>query len=214
MEILFDYIQIFYLAILVIIVLIRVLYLLLIRHVNPFSLGRGKRKKQTYRIIEILFSTIIALWSAEILIHSLKINIKILPLYFYAKILDILPAKITGIILIPIGLFLFLWAQISFGDSWRVGIDNDKPGKLVTNGAFSFSRNPIFLAIDLYAVGTFLINGTMIFLITVLFIGLIIHYQIIYEEKHLQKAYGQLYQDYQSKVKRYLTFRVLVRKNS
>jgi protein-S-isoprenylcysteine O-methyltransferase Ste14 len=214
MEILFDYLQISYLAILVIIVLIRVLYLLLIRHINPFVLGRGKRKKTAYRVIEILFSTIIALWSAEILIHSLQINIQILPSFFYVKIFDFLPAKIAGTILIPIGLFLFAWAQISFGDSWRVGIDNDQPGSLITKGAFSFSRNPIFLAIDLYTIGTFLINSTKIFLFTGLFIGLVIHYQIINEEKHLKKAYGQIYLDYQSNVRRYLTFRGLSRNDS
>jgi len=192
---------------------IRVIYLLLVRHINPFVLGRGKRKKITYRIVEILFSSIIALWSAEILRHSLQTNILILPSFFYIKILDFLPVKIAGIIIIPISLFIFAWGQISFGDSWRVGIDNDKPGELVTKGAFSFSRNPIFFSIDLYVIGSFLINGTLIFLFTGLFIGLVIHYQIINEEKHLKKAYGQMYLDYQSKVRRYLTFRVLSRNN-
>jgi hypothetical protein len=33
----------------------------------------------------------------------------------------------------------------SFGDSFRVGIDEKKPDKLVTSGMFAISRNPIYV---------------------------------------------------------------------
>lgn len=211
---LFDYLQISYLSILVIIVLIRVLYLLINRKINPFALGKGKEKSKLSRIIEISFSLIIALWSAEILKYSLYPNISVLPSFFHVIILDSAYAKTIGAVLIPIGLFIFAWAQLSFGDSWRVGIDSYKPGELVTKGVFAFSRNPIFVSIDLYMVGTFLMNGTMIFLFAGVFIILNLHYQITHEEKFLAKIYGQKYYDYYSLVGRYITIKRLSDKAS
>ncbi|MBI5184202.1 MAG: hypothetical protein HZA01_00525 [Nitrospinae bacterium] len=82
-------------------------------------------------------------------------------------------------------------ALVSFRDSWRAGIDEKTQGELITTGIFAVSRNPIFIFIDLYFIGTFLINGALIFLIfaAVVIIGL--HCQIIQEEKFLAKAYGQ-----------------------
>src|SRR5215813_10045823 len=44
------------------------------------------------------------------------------------------------------GLSLLLWSLISFGKSFRVGIDTSRPDKLVTDGVFGYSRNPIYVA--------------------------------------------------------------------
>src|SRR3546814_5240001 len=44
------------------------------------------------------------------------------------------------------GLLLLLWSLVSFGSSFRVGIDDDHPDKLITTGVFSLSRNPIYVA--------------------------------------------------------------------
>ena len=77
----------------------------------------------------------------------------------------LLPVQVLGVLLILAGDALFVWALISFGNSWRIGIDEKSAGALVTNGIFAFSRNPIFAFIDLYFLGTFLVSGAPIFLI-------------------------------------------------
>ena len=41
------------------------------------------------------------------------------------------------------GLLVMLASLISFGRSFRVGIDVDRPDQLVTRGVFAWSRNPI-----------------------------------------------------------------------
>jgi hypothetical protein len=55
---------------------------------------------------------------------------------------------------------------------------------------FALSRNPIFVFLDLYAFGTFLINGTLGFLLFALVLAGGIHYQILQEENFLQRTYG------------------------
>jgi protein-S-isoprenylcysteine O-methyltransferase Ste14 len=69
------------------------------------------------------------------------------------------------------------------------------------------SRNPIFIFIDIYFIGTFLINETLIFLIFAALAVIGMHYQIMQEEKFLAKAYGQVYKDYCARTGRYVGWR-------
>ena len=56
-----------------------------------------------------------------------------------------------------LGLLLFFLSLVSFGKSFRVGIDDENPGKLITTGVFAISRNPIYTAFGFILVGIFLI---------------------------------------------------------
>jgi protein-S-isoprenylcysteine O-methyltransferase Ste14 len=62
------------------------------------------------------------------------------------------------------GLGLLLWSLISFGKSFRVGIDTRRPDKLVANSIFAHSRNPIYVAFALILIGEFLIFSNWILL--------------------------------------------------
>jgi protein-S-isoprenylcysteine O-methyltransferase Ste14 len=55
------------------------------------------------------------------------------------------------------GLFLLFMSLVSFGKSFRVGIDPDHPDKLVTTGIFAVSRNPIYVAFWFVLLGQFLL---------------------------------------------------------
>src|SRR6185312_1284537 len=55
------------------------------------------------------------------------------------------------------GLCLLLLSLISFGTSFRVGIDARRPDKLVTTGVFAHTRNPIYVAFALILVGQLLV---------------------------------------------------------
>jgi protein-S-isoprenylcysteine O-methyltransferase Ste14 len=101
------------------------------------------------------------------------------------------------------GLILMYWSLVSFGNSFRVGIDEDLPDKLVTTGVFEVTRNPIYMAFALVLLGEFLIFPnwtTLIFLVA----GVVLfHRQVLREEKFLRTYYGQFYEDYRGRVPRY-----------
>ena len=54
----------------------------------------------------------------------------------------------VGVFFCLAGLLLILWSLVSFGKSFRVGIDTEHPDKLITSGVFTFRRNPIYVAFD------------------------------------------------------------------
>ena len=102
------------------------------------------------------------------------------------------------------GLTLFLLSLISFGRSFRVGIDPDHPDKLVTTGIFSLSRNPIYVAFGFVLGGEFLLFSNWILLLYLLAAVWLFHRQVLREEKFLRQHYGQQYLDYSASVGRYL----------
>ena len=107
-----------------------------------------------------------------------------------------------GALLMLAGLVLLVTAQLELGASWRIGIDEAaKPG-LVTSGVYSFSRNPIFLALLIIVAGYTLLIPT--FLSAALLVGGYIgtRLQIAAEEAYLVQTYGDAYRAYARRVGR------------
>ena len=98
----------------------------------------------------------------------------------------------------------FALSLISFGDSLRIGIDTKKPDKLVTDGVYRFSRNPIYLCFLVFFTGLFLVHRNIVIATAVGLFTLTIHTQILREEKFLANQYGEEYTEYRKKVRRYL----------
>ncbi|HUB63675.1 MAG TPA: isoprenylcysteine carboxylmethyltransferase family protein [Methylocella sp.] len=110
----------------------------------------------------------------------------------------------AGVVFCVAGILLLLWSIASFGQSFRVGIDTDAPDKLVTSGAFAFSRNPIYVAFALVLTGQFLIFPNWICLVSIAAASWLFHRQVIREEKFLKRHYGQEFEDYCRRVRRYM----------
>ena len=127
-----------------------------------------------------------------------------LPAIISNSLINIIWTKFIGIMFCYIGLIIFLIALISFGKSWRIGIDENDSSELIINGMFKYSRNPIFLFMDLYFIGLMLIYPNIVF--TLLAIGTIIgiHSQILREEKFLLNKFGERYIKYKSETRRYI----------
>jgi len=205
MQTFFDIFQIITLITFLVVFIGRSLYLYFRYGINPLVLGVGKGGIR--RITEIGFFIGLALWIYEVAVAALHWPTRIFGGVFTSMLLDSFAAKSIGVVLVICGFTLFVLALIAFGQSWRVGIDERTPGELVTRGVFAYSRNPIFLFIDLYFIGTFLINGTLFFLLAALIVVVGIHYQILQEERFLLQYYGDSYQFYRNAVGRYFTWK-------
>jgi protein-S-isoprenylcysteine O-methyltransferase Ste14 len=110
----------------------------------------------------------------------------------------------AGVLFCLAGLCLFLWSLISFRRSFRIGIDTDHPDKLIVDGIFAFSRNPIYVAFVMILIGEFLIFPYWISLIFLVAAAGLIHRQVLREEDYLKGHYGEAYAQYCHRVRRYL----------
>lgn len=113
-------------------------------------------------------------------------------------------AEAAGTLLSLGGLVLLIASLIHMGQSWRIGIDPEVKQPLVTTGVFGVSRNPIYAAMDLIALGSFLVSGSAFFLATGLLVAAGVHTQILREERFLSRHFGEEYAAYRARVGRYL----------
>ena len=113
-------------------------------------------------------------------------------------------ARFTGFCVGMLGDLVFLISVLCMKDSWRAGIPDQDKTALVTDGIYAFSRNPAFLGFDLQYIGVLLMFCN---LLTGLFTGfaiVMLHLQILQEERHLAAAFGADYLRYRRRVLRYL----------
>jgi len=114
---------------------------------------------------------------------------------------------ITNIIAIIICTVSLIWFGITlktFGKSFRVGIDEKTNEKLITNGTFSISRNPIYMAFIVFFIGIFTAYPNITSAIFLVLVIAAVHRQILREEKFLKIHYGEEYNEYCKKVRRYI----------
>lgn len=114
------------------------------------------------------------------------------------------PIAWVGVFFCLAGLALLLWSLVSFGTSFRVGIDTEHPDKLITTGVFAFSRNPIYTAFASILLGQFLIFPNWIILVYLAAATWLFHRQVLREEDYLKGHYGSDFLEYSRRVRRYL----------
>ena len=121
------------------------------------------------------------------------------------RIFDATPVRAIGAVLLAGGPAVYGLALRALGESWRIGIDREKPGAIVTRGIFAWTRNPIYVGFDLMFVGTFLVQGRLVFLVLAVILAAMIDRMIRREEAFLEATYGNAYREYSAHVGRYLS---------
>ena len=109
----------------------------------------------------------------------------------------------VGLFLCVVSIIGFLLTLASFGNSFRVGIDGNKPGELKTSGMFAISRNPVYMCLMILFVGLFLIHNNIAITAAILLFMSVLHRQIQKEEQFLAEHYGVEFEEYCKKTRRY-----------
>jgi hypothetical protein len=101
------------------------------------------------------------------------------------------------------GVGLYVLALRDLGASWRFTIDRERSGELVTTGVFAFSRNPIYLALALLALGVSLALFSLLLILLACAALLYFQHLIRREERFLAAHYGEAYRAYCAGVRRW-----------
>ena len=90
------------------------------------------------------------------------------------------------------------------GNSWRIGIDEEKKAALVSTGVFRISRNPIFLGMIITLLGFFLTVPNAVTLLILILGFVLMQIQVRLEEQFLVSIHNHKYQSYSRQVRRWL----------
>ena len=153
----------------------------------------GRRKEKSIHTVEILMS-IATLGVVVVQLLSIVFGWSYLPA----------GARFTGFCIGMLGDLIFLVSVLCMKDSWRAGIPDEDKTELVTNGIYKYSRNPAFLGFDFMYVGVFLMYCNPLTAAFTLFAVIMLHLQILQEERYLIDTFGNAYQEYRKHVFRYL----------
>lgn len=161
------------------------------RNIRTMQIGR--RKETEYHTVETLMGVA---------------TVGIIPAQLMSVVFDWshLPAnaRFTGFCIGILGDLIFLLSVLCMKDSWRAGIPDKDRTELVTNGIYAFSRNPAFLGFDLQYIGVLLMYCNLLTGMFTVFAIVMLHLQILQEERYLTAEFGKEYLDYRHRVFRYL----------
>lgn len=110
--------------------------------------------------------------------------------------------RIAGIVVGILAVCFFASATITMKSSWRVGIPEEKTS-LVTEGIYQWSRNPAFVGFDLLYLSMCLMFGNLPLVLTSIWAAVMLHLQILQEEAHMHRMFGEAYDRYRKHTSRY-----------
>ena len=110
-------------------------------------------------------------------------------------------AAVAGWPLVVGAVALGSWAVASAG---REGATVDRTDRLVRTGAFSVSRNPMYLAWSLGLLGLAVLTRSVWLLVGAAAASLGVHREVLREEVALERAFGDEYRAYRMSTRRYV----------
>ena len=158
--------------------------------IQTTQLGRGKEK--SVRAIEIIMSAA-TLLIVPVELCSILLDWNMMPF----------PIRMAGIVMGMAGDLIFLTAVLTMKDSWRAGIPEKDKTELVSQGIYQYSRNPAFLGFDMMYLGILLLYFNGLLLVFTVWVIVMLHLQILQEEKYLSTVFGEKYAEYKKQTGRY-----------
>jgi protein-S-isoprenylcysteine O-methyltransferase Ste14 len=118
--------------------------------------------------------------------------------------LDDLPARIIGYGLGATGLALMTWGFLTLRRAGTTIMPNQRVDRLVTDGAFGFRRNPIYMGEVLVFLSLAEVTHNLWFAILAPVLAVALYaLAILPEERHLETRFGQAYLDYKERTRRW-----------
>ena len=106
-------------------------------------------------------------------------------------------------ILKPAGYLFLLPGLLLWGSAVLQLLSGFSKGKLITSGAYSVVRNPIYASVTFFILpGVALLTQTWVYLVASLFLYVGVVIFIGKEERQLVKVFGKAYEDYMANVHR------------
>ena len=111
----------------------------------------------------------------------------------------------SGVVIALAGITVTVYAQLGMGTSWRIGVDDSEKTTLVRSGMFGLVRNPIFVGMFKFWLGTTLVTPNALAITGYLLLVISIEVQVrLVEEPYLRKTHGDTYREYASRVGRFV----------
>ncbi len=115
------------------------------------------------------------------------------------------PFNLLGWIILVAGIGIGAWGFMHFQKRGANINPYAEPNKMVTDGPYRFTRNPMYLGNLLMILGIAVLVGTLLpLLASVVYVVTMNNTFIFQEEKNLEKLYGQKYRDYKKQVRRWI----------
>ena len=148
------------------------------------------------------------------LLHNFGVVVVGFGFAFLGRGLDHLPGITTfhsialtaaGWLLLALGFLLRVWATFHFYQQ-RMKVISLVPQKtLITTGPYRFSRNPLYLGGNVFMfLGAVLVLGSPMGLVLTIVNILFVDFFIRREEKQLEREFGPQWEQYRSRVRRWL----------
>lgn len=116
--------------------------------------------------------------------------------------LNLASARVAGLLLLGAGALLFVGGVVSFRSFRRMsGLDNSR---LVTTGAYRWSRNPQNVGGALFLAGVALAGRSGLALLMAAVFWVTFRVYVSAEEEFLERTFGEAYRDYCASTHRYL----------
>lgn len=112
--------------------------------------------------------------------------------------------KAAGALALGAGLALILWASSTLSRAGTAILPHHAARRLVTAGPFAWSRNPIYLGEALIIAGFGGVEGALGYLVAAaVFVLAMTQFAVVREEAHLAVRFGQQWEDYAGRVRRW-----------
>lgn len=115
------------------------------------------------------------------------------------------PATLVGLVAIAAGVVFAVGQQRAIERHGQGGMYTDVPSRLIDDGVFRYSRNPLYLAMILLTLGIAVLLGSLaaVVLVVLEFVAMNV-WGIPYEERVLAREFGDDYAAYRRHVRRWL----------